>query len=195
LKRGKLRDFNTLIENKELLPHLPTTKALTKTSLHDLLQEHPLCYLKPDAASQGHGILRVKRKESGAYLLQTMDMKHSSLHSHIPRLEKRIKQWMLKKPYIIQQGITSHTTWGYPFDIRLHVVRVEGVWTFGGMIGKVAKKKSVVTNASQGAIPTHIDTVLTTYLELEETAKQTIKDEMEKLALTVATVMGESHPD
>lgn len=193
LQRGKLRDFNTLIDNQELTPHIPETRSLTTEWVIKMLHDHPILYIKPDNSSQGIGIMRIDRMGELSYMLRTIDTKHYSFYQDVYRLNNAVHQLKRKQSYIVQQGIMSVTQLNYPFDIRVHVVRVSGVWTFGGMIGKVAKRKSIVTNACQGAIPTHIDTILTDFRGLNEEKSKEIKTIIEKVALDAANEMGKTH--
>lgn len=195
IQRGKLRDFNTLIQNTELQPHIPETRSLTLEWLHKMVYQYPLLYIKPDNSSQGVGIIRTDRMGDHSIMLRSIDTKHYSFHQNPNSLFTAINRLKRKKHYIIQQGITSTTQLHYPFDIRIHVLKANDAWTIGGMIGKVAKKKSIVTNASKGALPTHIDTILNVFRGYSEEQSQEIKSTIEKITIDVATEMGKKHTD
>lgn len=195
IQRGKLRDFNTLLQNKQLQPHIPETRSLTIEWLDKMLHQYPILYIKPDDSSQGVGIIRIDRAGEHSVMLRSIDTKHFSFHQNVKSLFTTINKLRRKQHYIIQQGITSTTQLYFPFDIRIHVLKVNDSWTVGGMIGKVAKRKSIVTNASQGAVPTHIDTVLNHFRGYSEEQSQAVKAAMEKITLDVATEMGKKHTD
>lgn len=192
IPRDKLRDFNTLIENQELVPHIPKTRLLTTEWMIEMLHDHPILYIKPTSASQGMGIMRVDRMGESSYMLR--DTQRFSFYQDISDLTEAVFQLKRKQSYLIQQGIISVTQLNYPFDIRAHVIKVNGVWTFGGMIGKVAKKKSIITNASQGAVPTHIDTILTNFRGLNEEQSEEVKTKIRRIALDAAQEMDKKHP-
>lgn len=194
-QQGKLRDFTTLLQNKELLPHIPETQYLTIKSLAKMLHTYPILYIKPNASAQGVGIIRIDRMGEESSMLRSIDTGHYSFHQNVHSLSTTINRLKRKQHYIIQQGITSTTQLDYPFDIRVHVLKVNESWVFGGMIGKVAKKKSIVTNACQGAVPTHIDTVLNDFRGYSEEESEALKTAIEKLAIDVATEMGKKHTD
>lgn len=195
IQRGKLRDFTTLLQNDELVPHIPETRSLTTEWLNKMLLDYPILYIKPDNSSQGVGIIRIDRMGEHSYMLRSIDTKHYSFHQHSHTIMATINRLRRKQHYIVQQGITSATQINYPFDIRIHVLKADNVWTLGGMIGKVAKKKSIVTNACQGAIPTHIDTLLTKFRSYSEEESKAIKTTLEKVAIDVANEMGKKHPN
>ncbi len=147
---SKLSNVNILLKNPYTAPHIPVTMKLTSRNLKELLDQFSVVYIKPDNSSQGKGILRVSRHPNGSLLLQTQGEPLKWIFTRHYPLWKKILQLKMKRPYLIQQGIPSLTISKKLFDIRTHFVRVKGEWKLGGMIGRIAHKDPLVTNAYSG---------------------------------------------
>ncbi|SEM92303.1 YheC/YheD family protein [Lihuaxuella thermophila] len=158
---SKLDNSRLLRRHKTIGPYIPETLPLSQASLSPMLRQFPFVYLKPDNSCQGKGILRIDPLPSGEFLLRTRDTGSESVHFHLPHLWEAIHQAKIDRPYIIQQGINSVTLTGHLFDIRVHLMRIKGKWRVAGIVGRVAPKKSIVTNAYSGGISKHVDRLLT----------------------------------
>src|SRR5207245_2603619 len=66
--------------------------------------------------------------------------------------------------YLIQQAIDSVTKDRRHFDLRCHVLRINGKWKVGGICGRLGEPGSIVTTSHLGGTPTLIETLLTRHL-------------------------------
>lgn len=192
--KSKLSDISYLAKDKALCPHVPTTRPYSQFWLKQMLKNHSIIYVKPDSSLKGIGVMRIDKKQNRYYILRVQDTKKSTTHSDLDSLWNTLNRVKRKQSYIIQQGISSITVSEKPFDVRVHLLRVNGNWLVGGMIGKIAPKENIVTNGSAGAIPALIDNLLRTNLRLtpEETAE--LKYQLKTVSINAAKAMEAKNP-
>lgn len=186
--KSKLSDFSYLTKNPKLRPHIPETHPFREDLLYQMLEGHSILYIKPDNSLKGRGIIRVD-KNAESYSLRVQDTQKIFTIEHASSLWSAIKQVKRKQSYIIQQGIPSLTTRGKPFDVRAHLVRVDGTWYVGGLVAKLAKKKSIVTNGAHGAVATHIDDLLTSHLDCSSSEAKEVKNQLRRVSLNAVKAL------
>jgi hypothetical protein len=191
--KSKLSDMSFLAKNNELRSHVPTTRPYTQSAIDHMLEHHSIVYVKPDCSLKGIGVIRIDKKPEH-YILRVQDTKKSSTHLDLTSLWNTLNRVKRKQSYIIQQGICSVTVSEKPFDVRVHLIRVEGKWHVGGMIGKVAPKENIVTNGSAGAFPALIDDLLTSNLGLTLNETTDLKNQLKTVSINAAKTMNTKYP-
>jgi hypothetical protein len=149
-----LADITSKLHNARLLgrlpataPHLPVTLPMSRESLTAMLEVFPSVYLKPDNSCQGKGVMRVTRLRSGGLTLHTRDRIAAISCPSLSILWNAVQRHKMKRPYLVQEGIESMTLKGQPFDLRVHLMRLDGKWEAAGLVGRIAAPGRVATNA------------------------------------------------
>lgn len=190
---SKLDNASLLRQHSTTSNHIPETKLLTQTNLQTMLQSFPFVYLKPNDSAQGKGILRVDRYDQ-EYTLRSRDEKATSTHHQFGDLWEHIHQIKRRRMYLIQQGIPSVTKAGNPFDIRVHLARIQGNWIVAGSVGRLASIDSIVTNAYSGGISKHVHTLLEEELHLSSAQSLDIIHKLESLSLDATNITSKLYP-
>lgn len=191
---SKLDNCQILRQNKKIGPYIPETLPLSQESLSHMLRHFPFVYLKPDNSCQGKGIMRIDQLPSGEFLLRTRDTRSTSVHFHLPQLWSGISKNKIDRPYIIQQGINSVTLTGHLFDIRVHLMRIKGKWRVAGIVGRVAPRKSIVTNAYSGGISKHVEDLLTDDLGYNPRRAENTIEELCTISKQATKTMSRAYP-
>lgn len=196
MKQGiqKLDNYIIMSQHPRLHAHLPETKRFTHLSMQQMSQRYPHLYLKPNNSCQGKGIMRIDRLGKGRYQLKTRDNNKRYMCTSQQTLYRLIQQHKRKRPYIVQQGIESRTTDGHLFDIRVHLTRIDGVWHVVGMIGRIAPKKGIATNAYSGGKPVNIHYLLRHHLQLSHRDQRRTLSQLANLSLFATHVMSRHFP-
>jgi hypothetical protein len=100
----------------------------------------------------------------------------------------------MKRPYLIQQGIPSLTKSKKLFDIRTHLVRVNGEWKLGGIIGRIAHKDPLVTNAYSGGKSKKIMPLLTRELGYTEEQAHLMIQQLSDLSFEAVQTISHVYP-
>ncbi|TMV43806.1 YheC/YheD family protein [Paenibacillus mesophilus] len=128
--------------------HLPVTSGYSRSGLNGMMDRYDSLYVKPQSSSIGRGIMKLSRAGSGKWKVQlpggtTVTARKTAIQA-VDRIARR-------KPYLIQRTIPLAQYRGRPYDIRVSVQRGSGGhWQVTGMVGKVARKGSHVTNVARG---------------------------------------------
>lgn len=190
---SKLDNALLLRQHSRTSRHIPDTKLLTQIHLQTMLDTFPFVYLKPNDSAQGKGILRIDRHEE-EYTLRSRDTNDVSQHDTFTDLWKKIHHLKRKRMYLIQQGIQSITTNERPFDIRVHLARIQGNWIIAGIVARLANKESIVTNAYSGGISKHVHTLLEKDLGLPPTQSAEVIQQLTSLSLVATQITSKMYP-
>lgn len=109
-------------------------------------------------------------------------------------LMRCIQREKMNRPYLIQQGIASYTKKGRLFDIRTHLLRIQGKWEMGAIIGRVATKRGVATNAYSGGTPVPIRPLLQDHLGFEEEKSEAYIERLTTLSLEATQTFSKVFP-
>jgi hypothetical protein len=105
-------------------------------------------YIKPQSSSIGRGVIKASRKPGGRWYVQ---LPSKSFTAGRGAAEHSIDRVARRKHYLIQKAIPLAAYNGKPYDIRVSVQRsTGGGWQVTGMVGKVARRGSHVTNVARG---------------------------------------------
>lgn len=147
---SKLKIHRILESNALLKPYLPATVRFARRRVQELLEDHSSLFLKPLRASVGNGIIRIRKVDGSAYaevnlLGRTVRRKLDPQGKNIAAMLKN------RRNYLVQQGIRLMEYKGRPVDFRVSIQKNgQGRWQCTGMVGKVGRKKSIVTNLHCG---------------------------------------------
>lgn len=126
--------------------------------------------------------------------MRIRDTKRTSHRANLSKVWSLFQRVRMNRYYVVQQGIESVTKKGVPFDIRAHVLRVDGEWKVAGLVGRVARSKSIVTNRHSGGKPRFIDHLLTKDLGYSPEEKEKVIQTMENLAKQSAETISRAYP-
>lgn len=187
---GKLKVYHYLLTDEELQPYLPETLPFTLDNLKQMVEKHPVLYIKPNVGSQGIGIFKLEQKDDGYQLRSTRKTRQFKKLSSV----YHFLQSQTKKRLIIQQGIDLERVNDHPYDIRIMVQRKpRSAWVCTGIFAKVGNPKKIVTNYYQGGQLVTMDK-LYAKLGLTEEETQERLAQLEQVALRIAKVLLSKQP-
>ncbi|SFS43828.1 YheC/YheD family protein [Marininema halotolerans] len=190
---SKIGNVMLLKKNALTSAHVPATKWLELNSLTHMLNQYPSVYVKPNDCARGRGIIRVDRLGAKHYRVRTREG-GSSFHSSTSAVLGQIRRVQIKRRYIVQQGIASLTKDGNFFDIRVHLVRINGKWQMAGAVAKVATKSRIVTNRHSGGTPVSVDEILERGLGYHAMERHRMMKNIESVCVGAARTIGRSFP-
>ncbi|MEW9698298.1 YheC/YheD family protein [Paenibacillus sp. SI8] len=150
--------FEWLNTAKESQPFIPDTKQLTSTKdIKQLLQKHPVLYLKPVRGKAGKGIMRIERvttkNNENDYRLSRQENKKMAYTLH-KSVDDLWEEWMKHRgshDYIVQQGIGLTRYHQRAYDLRALIQKSSsGKWIVSGIGARVAGKASITTHVPRG---------------------------------------------
>ncbi|OBR66688.1 endospore coat-associated protein [Paenibacillus oryzae] len=147
--RSKWAKTKVLMKSPKLVPSIPLTKVFNRDSLHSLLQEYGMVYVKPMSGTFGKGVIRVEAAKDSSYRYQTgTSEQHASSFDELYRGLQRITG---TRNYLVQQGIHLLKHRKRRFDLRVMVQRnPRGSWETTGIIGRLSHPDKIVTNYHNG---------------------------------------------
>lgn len=182
---NKQRVHQLLSASARLRIHLPATKRLNRNNLQDMMRRYHALYLKPSVGSVGLGILRIRKIQgSKSWSVQVSRSKVKRVTKS--RLYSHLKRKTGSQAYLIQKQIPLAKVHGCPYDIRVSVQKGRhGRWQITGMVAKVAKKGSHVTNVARGG------SVLSAKKAFRESGlrPELIEQRLKRLSLLVARTL------
>lgn len=190
---SKLDNVKILSKDRQVAKHIPKTYSLSHKYLASMLKQNPFVYLKPNDSGQGKGLMRVD-VEKGVYRLRCRDYQVNRKHKSISSLMEDIQKLKRKRLYLVQQGIHSVTQEGRLFDLRVHMLRIQGEWKVVGIVGRLAPSKSIVTNAKSGGKPTKLDDLFKNELGWNEKQSTEMINKLEKISLKIAKLFSAKYP-
>ncbi|MBM7662927.1 hypothetical protein JOC85_003738 [Bacillus mesophilus] len=149
--------FNSRVFNKQKLWEVCSEDSQAKTLVPDtmryksykdivkMLDQHEQVYIKPTQGMQGQGIRRVKRID-GAFIL-TNNRSDTVVLKNKKELKRYCKTHLTDtNGYLLQQGISTAYKRKHA-DFRFYFQKNrEKEWICQGVVGRVSKKNSIVTN-------------------------------------------------
>lgn len=190
---SKLGNAQILSSNPRVASHIPETHPLTKKSIKLMIYKYQTVYIKPDNSCQGKGVIRVDCQKN-SFQLKTRDKKTTYRLQTTEQVMAFINQEKMNRPYLIQRGIESYTVNRRLFDIRTHLLLINGRWQIGGIIGRVANHHGVATNAYSGGTPVNIFTLMQKHLQLDEHEKQKLLEQLSLLSLEATSTFSDAFP-
>lgn len=193
--RHKWGVYELLSGNNEIAPHLPeTVKYRTPADLSRMLKSYPLIILKPEDGTGGRGILSIRRRPEGLYLVRGRDRKRKIVPAQQlqeRQIPIRFGSWNLKERYMVQQGIDITLPDGRVHDFRLLIQKNgEGEWEVTGCAGRIGAPRSVTSNLHGGGSAARADDLLRQRFSASKTAE--IRQSMDRLSRAVAQQLEKS---
>lgn len=183
---GKFKIHKLLAESEDLRPHLPETVRFNQSNMLEMMGKHREIIIKPSSGTFGKRNMKATRRNDSEWLL-SYPQKDRWLEEMFPAelLPMKIDSLVTSGMYIIQERIQLAEYNNNPFDLRVSVQRNgDGEWQVTGVVGKVAKTGSFVTNVARGGTCFALEDILS---NLDE--KQVVAD-VEALSLKVAKQLG-----
>lgn len=145
--------YNILINKekaKEFIPETYTNPDIILLS--EMLNRHPIVYLKPTNGSLGLGVYKIYKGSNG-YIAQFRYGRTNKavLFKTIPQLYRAVFSLKNQGKYLIQQGIELIEYDGSPVDFRIHLHKNQSNdWEIVAIGAKAAGKGSVTTHLRTG---------------------------------------------
>lgn len=177
---NKWRAHEVLSQNPNLRKWLPETHLFNGqlSKLKEMLRRYRVVYLKPITGTGGRGILRVERK-NGQYRLLGRDRQRAKKFALVRQessLLQRVKRWVGRDRYLLQQGLDLALIPDRSIDIRLLIQKDStGNWDITGMGVRVGPKNSATANLHGGGKAVRAEPFLKEYFG-EETANEIIQE-------------------
>lgn len=144
----KYRIHRLLQRDPWLRQYLPPSQAYSRQSLRRMMGMYDTLFIKPQRGSVGSGIMRIRRVRGGLWSIRTL---RGSQTLSAREIYRKVQHNVGQQLYMIQKGINLATYQSRPYDIRVSVQRGQsGKWQITGMVGKVARRGSHVTNVAKG---------------------------------------------
>lgn len=163
-------------KDENVKQYLPETRLYQSFSdLVEMLSKHETLYMKPIKGLKGIGIFVIRKEDNGILLIN--NRKEKVLFHTIHQLNLFLDKLLLKKEYLIQQGVPTIYK-NKQFDFRLYFQKnYQQDWVCQGIIGRVAQEESIVTNLNHLAhITTGEKTIRIIYKIKDLEAKKVMND-------------------
>jgi len=158
--------FHELLSSEpEIVPFLPETQSMTsRFYLAEWLKHYSEVYIKPRLGSQGKGIIKISQLGNKGYLcemVQAPGRLMKLVYPAVKQLENGIHNLTKYRKYLIQQGVPLATWQGSVFDLRVLTQKNgRGKWEVTGIVCRIGKKGSVVSNVHGGGRAVAVEAVL-----------------------------------
>jgi hypothetical protein len=181
--------IHRLLTNSSNSSHLPRTSRYSPTTLTKMMSLHGSLYIKPQNGSVGKGIAKLTRSAGSRWILQ---LPNQSSAADKKILIERLNRFVGGRKYLVQEAIPLAKYRGRPYDIRVSVQRgAQGEWQISGMVGKVARRGSHVTNVARGG---HVKSCETLFRSSMNSPKQAMSS-VKKLSLDITRFLGSQLPN
>jgi glutathione synthase/RimK-type ligase-like ATP-grasp enzyme len=182
---GKYKIHKFLAESEDIQPHLPETVLMDQKNLIDMMKKHRELIIKPSSGTFGKRNMKATRLNDTEWLLsypiKGIWVEELVLEEQLPA---KIERLITKGKYLIQERIQLAEYHNNPFDMRVSVQRNgNGEWQVTGIVGKVAKQGSFITNVARGGTCFTIDEIIRNVPHLD---KEQLTADVKHFALKIA---------
>lgn len=145
--RSKIKKTGVLQADSFLSNFIPETLLYNYNNLTEMLNRHPLIFVKPDRGRKGFKVAAVK-KHNGNYLI----FYNSTLilYTSVKEVDSFVKELSGHRKFLIQQGIDVLKVKGRPFSVRVWVQKPYEKWEVTCLTAAAAPPHSLITNYHQG---------------------------------------------
>ncbi|MFC4768596.1 YheC/YheD family protein [Effusibacillus consociatus] len=182
-----------LSKNPDTSQYLPVTAQFSSPhQMHKWLEQYENIYLKPCSGSLGLGVMRLRQAVHEYEISRTEN--RCSCHyrvseNRLPEIQKR----MMKRPYLIQEGIPLLAILEQPVDFRVSAQKgAAGQWEITGIVAKVGSAGAHATNLAVGGRAVDAQEVLAKVFDPD--MAQFLYAELGKCALQIAGEMESMGP-
>lgn len=168
--------------------HLPPTRPYSWSRLQDMLNRGESAIVKPRIGSLGSGVTRVVPVDERRIEVTARSRRIVSRSA----LERKLRARASARRYILQRYIPLATHQDHPFDLRVPVQKDEtGRWVIPGIVAKVARRHSFLTNMAQGGSAIPATKAITAAFGKEAPS---VIQRVKELAVNVARAVAATHP-
>jgi hypothetical protein len=170
---------------------LPETARLSGAEVAlEMLQRHPVIFIKPAGGSVGRGIMRGTAAAAGLLHLQYISTETDGPREVLVKPEQ-LDRWIARRErayrYIVQQGLDLAVMDGQPADLRVLVQKDHsGGWSVTGMGARVGARGRFTTNLHTGGQGIPVERLFQSLLPGAVTEQQALLTQLERLALEAA---------
>ncbi|WP_068620105.1 YheC/YheD family protein [Paenibacillus tuaregi] len=136
-----------LLSDARIQGHIPQTRMFSAPQLKKMLHRYGMVVIKPVRGGGGYGVIKVTYRR-GRYSFTNLAQERS--FSSFSAMFGALSRVMVKRPYLIQQGIHLARIAGRPVDYRVKVAKTERGWEYRAMVGRLARPGLFVTNLCKG---------------------------------------------
>lgn len=189
---NKWEAYQCLWGDEALRLFLPETAVLTEAgTAMEMLERHPVVYLKPIAGAAGRGIMRARQSGPGLVQLEYISAETGMLKEAFvgkPQLDRWLASNGRAGRYIVQQGLQLNVFHGRPADVRVLMQKDgHGVWGVTGMGCRVAGHGRFTANLHTGGQGVPVDLLIDAVEAREPCCREGLRCQIESLAVQVAT--------
>lgn len=152
---GKWQMHQVLSKHTDFACHLPLTEPYTGIAkLKRWMANKQQAILKPVSGSQGRGIIRVRRTNSGSYIAVGRSSCNRPLHAHFQTAEQFydwIDSFTKTRLYLVQQYLNLTDSSLQSYDVRALVQKnAAGLWQLTGTAVRVGIRGGITSNLHGG---------------------------------------------
>ncbi|UTR11776.1 YheC/YheD family protein [Evansella sp. LMS18] len=127
---------------------IPFKSVTDPSDIHELIDKYNKIVLKPEIGSFAIGVQIIEKVKGGGYDI----VEDGRLKKYTPKeLNKMISERVAKGPLISQKFIKTETIEGYPFDIRVHLMKnINHEWVIVMKQPRIGFNPYVITVAKNG---------------------------------------------
>lgn len=186
---NKWEMYQWFSKNKEMSIYFPeTTLYSSSNDIQAMLNKYGKLYAKPIASSGGKGVIQIYSEgEKIVYKYRDKGVNQQICFDTISSAKEYGAKLIKEKKYILQQPIELMKYQGNIFDIRCMMLRnSKNKWDCSGIVGRIASKGGIASNAHSGGTPTKIDVLLRKYLGYSISQSEAIKNELKSVSVKAA---------
>lgn len=192
--KSKWAKTKIMLKSDYLRQYMPPTKLFGRGSLHGMLSQYGMVYVKPINGTFGNGVIRVERTTTPSlgyrYQLDTKIMFFPTFEQLYQKIVKQKKN----RSYIVQKGIHLLRHQKRRFDIRVMVQKnLSNHWEATGIIGRLAHPAKIVTNYHSGGTPMALEKLMSDHTNHAELAS--FKNRLRKLSISIANNLQAAYPN
>ena len=190
----KYKIHQLLISEHSIQQSLPHTEILTKQNLRKMISTYKSIILKKNYGERGIGAMKIDQGKG--YWTLTYKPTNSTAYEKVKFTSSTptiLQEHIEKGDYIIQERIPLATFNGNPFDMRVALQKGStGNFKVTGIMCKVAKENSFLTNGSQGGKAYRLEDICSTSLPSISYIK--LKSDICELSLKIANYLDHHFP-
>lgn len=192
----KWKSMKLFASSTQVKRWIPETFIYSAAKLVQMLEKHPIVYVKPGNGTGGHSVAKIQ-KVNGGYLIRGRK-KSGAVVKHKASSKEAVTRWFSKwvqseqirsGKFMIQQGLDLELIPGRLMDARLIIQKDgEGKWGVTGKVLRVGGRNSPTTNLLYGdGKALRFQTFMKEHFGIQK-AKE-IDQECERLALNLMEVV------
>lgn len=188
---NKWEAHQSLLAEPACAPHLPATRLLEDVfTVTEMLDQHPVLYIKPVSGAVGRGIIRVEREARGLMRLQYVSSETGQVRA-VYAGDQQLARWLRDRRrqgrFIVQQGLELMVFHGRPADVRVLVQKDgSGRWGVTGMGARVAAHGRFTANLHTGGHGVPVELLAEAVFPEDPHGRRALQCDLEALALAAA---------